>query len=383
MNTRKKILIFSTAYYPFVGGAEIAIKELADRMPEADFEMITAKMKRGLPKEEKLGNVLVRRIGLGFVFLDKLLLPFWGAWTVVRLRRKNHYDFFWCVMISFATLSAYLANIFSFGIKTPTVLTLQEGDSEEHLKKRWFGLINAFWFLVLKRTEKATAISSYLEKRARRFGYKGEIRLIPNGVDFSVFKNDFGAEKLREKKARLGFLESDKIVFTASRLTAKNGMRYLVSAMAQLPAEFKLVVAGIGEEMEELEALGRELSLGERVKFIGFVSHVDLPEWLALSFVFVRPSLSEGFGNAFIEAMAMKVPIIGTDAGGIPDFLIDGETGLVCQKRDAESIAKAVLSLWKNEELRRRVAERAFQVAEERYDWNNLSLHMKDVFEIK
>ena len=81
----KKILIFSTAYYPFVGGAEVAVKEITDRISATQFDLITARFRRNLPKVEKIGAVNVYRLGVGVPVLDKLFLPFWGAWFALRL----------------------------------------------------------------------------------------------------------------------------------------------------------------------------------------------------------------------------------------------------------------------------------------------------------
>src|SRR3989344_7308959 len=109
----KKALIFSTSYYPFVGGAEVAIKEITDRIPDIQFDLITAKMKKGLPFMEKVGNVTVYRLGLGISIIDKLILPFEGVLFARHLSKKNKYDFFWCMMVSFAGGAAYIKNIFS------------------------------------------------------------------------------------------------------------------------------------------------------------------------------------------------------------------------------------------------------------------------------
>jgi len=67
MNNKKKILIFSTAYCPFVGGAEVAVKEITDRLGEDfEFDMITARLDNSLPRYEKIGNVDVHRVGFSF-----------------------------------------------------------------------------------------------------------------------------------------------------------------------------------------------------------------------------------------------------------------------------------------------------------------------------
>ena len=108
MENSNKILIFSTSYLPFVGGAEVAIKEITDRISGVDFDIITSRFDFKLPKNEKIGNVNVYRVGFGFKTLDKLLLPFWGAIKTISLNNKNNYKYYFCVMVTFAHGGAYI-----------------------------------------------------------------------------------------------------------------------------------------------------------------------------------------------------------------------------------------------------------------------------------
>ena len=100
---KPRILIFSTAYYPFVGGAEVAISEITSRLAgEFQFEMITARLDAKLAKEEKVGDVLVHRIGFGSN-LDKLLVPFLGALKVAEVNKKRKIDLFFPAMGTYAS----------------------------------------------------------------------------------------------------------------------------------------------------------------------------------------------------------------------------------------------------------------------------------------
>src|SRR3989344_7284523 len=104
--TPKRILIFSLTYIPFIGGAEIATKEITDRMlpDEYEFDLITLRFDRSLPAVEKVGNMNVHRIGftshkptMSDLFhlplsLNKYLFPFFGFMKALRLHRTRHYD---------------------------------------------------------------------------------------------------------------------------------------------------------------------------------------------------------------------------------------------------------------------------------------------------
>lgn len=375
MEKVKKILIFSTAYYPFVGGAEVAIKEITDRIPNVQFDLITARLDSKVSKStfdmpEKIGNVNVYRVGFGFQTLDKILLPFWGAIKTIKLNNKNQYDFYWCIMVSFGSGSAYFANILKFWKPVPIILNIQEGDSEEHFARRWFGLINLSWKMALKRTNKLTVLSNFLAERAKRFGYKGEIFLVPNGVDIDKFEScDITNELKEETRKKLGLNKQDLVLITTSRLVEKNGVGDVIKALKFLSTNVKFLILGDGELKPILINLSKNLDVSDRVIFKGFVSHSEIIKYLKSCDIFIRPSLSEGFGNSFIEAMACKLPVVATPVGGIPDFLVDGKTGYFCKPNDPENIAKVVNKVI-SDQNKNQITENAFKMVKEKYDWN-------------
>ncbi|MFA6405789.1 MAG: glycosyltransferase [Candidatus Paceibacterota bacterium] len=382
MEKSKKILIFSTAYYPLVGGAEVAIKEITDRIEGVQFDLITAKFDSNLLKFERVGNVNVHRLGFGFKTLDKLLLPFWGAIFALNLNNKNHYDYFWCVMASFASGAAYIANMLKFWRPVPIILNLQEGDSEDHFKKRWFGLINLSWRVALSRTQKLTVLSSFLAQRAKKFGYNGEINIIPNGVDiqkFEVRDTSYEKEEIEKIRRDLGIKEGEIALVTVSRLNIKNGVADVIKALVKLSENIKFLILGDGELRKDLEGLTKSLKVSDRVIFKGFVSHDDMPKYLHACDIFIRASLSEGFGNSFIEAMACKLPVIATPVGGIPDFLKDHETGYFCEVKNSGSIADTVQKVIVDPD-KNKIIENAYNMVLEKYSWDLIANQMKEVF---
>jgi glycosyltransferase involved in cell wall biosynthesis len=260
-------------------------------------------------------------------------------------------------------------------------LHLQEGDSEEYLRTKWWGLIDLSWRLALRRTRFVAAISSYLLDRARRLGYGGEGEVIPIGVDITSFSKEITSEERNRIRTGWGFPINAKVLITSSRLMPKNGVGDIIEALPQLPPEICLVIAGSGELLAGLERKVDELKLTPRVRFVGHVHHEQLPALIKSADIFIRPSLSEGLGISFLEAMAARVPIIGTLVGGIPDFLIDGKTGFACNPNDPESITEAVkriiaLSRDKLDEI----LQQAFLVASGDYNWESISKRMRAIF---
>lgn len=374
----KKILIFSTAYHPFVGGAEVAVKEITDRITDIEFDLITARFDAKLPKFEKVGNVDVYRIGFGLKTIDKLLLPFLGALKVLTLGRKNKYFCYWCVMVSFASGAAYIANFFNRP-KIPIILTLQEGDSEAHLLHRWFGLINMAWRLALKKASIVTAISRYLAIRAYRVGYKGDVKIIPNGVNVKLFTQELTLHEKENIRHKFGFNKEDVVLVTASRLVSKNGIGDVIKALALLPKNIKFLVLGSGPLETELVNLSNYLDVKKRIVFNGYVDINLIPKYFKSSDIFIRPSLFEGFGNSFIEAMASKISVIATPVGGINDFLFEGKTGYLCRIESPYYIAKTVKEVI-SDSNRHQIIENAYRMVVEKYDWDLVAKKMQEVF---
>src|SRR3989338_6574666 len=378
---KKNILLFSTAYFPFVGGAEVAVKEITDRINDFEFDMLTARLDSKLARFERVGNVNVHRLGFGRQ-TDKYIFPCAAFFKARSLNKNRKYILIWSIMASYAGFAALFFKLAN--PKIPFLLTLQEGDPLEEIEKKVRFIWPVFKKIFLK-TDYIQTISNFLADWARRIGYKGDLSVIPNGVDIIKFKNQKSKIKITDLKEKLKVKNNEKVIITVSRLVKKNGVEDLLAAMKELKdmapeLGIKLLIIGKGEQEAYLKELAKKLNLEDGVAFLGEISHNDLPPYLWISDVFVRPSLSEGLGNVFLEAMAAGVPIICTRVGGIPDFLKDGETGLFCEVQNSKSIAEKISMLLKDENLRWRLTENGQRLVEEKYDWNKIAEDMKGVF---
>ncbi|MCK4918274.1 MAG: glycosyltransferase family 4 protein [Candidatus Pacebacteria bacterium] len=380
----KRILIFSTAYYPFVGGAEIAIKEITDRVKGLDFDMITARIDRKLPKKEKIGNVLVYRLGVGIPKFDKLLLAFLGGFYAQKLQKQNKYSAIWAVMASYG---GFAASKFKFlNPKITFLLTLQEGDSFEYIAKKTYFVKNQFKNIFI-RADRIQCISSYLAEWAKRMGAKCSIEVIPNGVDINNFSQEYSEKHLTNLKLKLNKKSEDRFLVHTGRLTYKNAIDDLIQALIYLPENIKVLLVGKGEDEEELKDIVQKKGLKNRVNFLGFVDHKEIPQYLKISDIFVRASLSEGLGNSFLEAMVVGLPVIATQEGGIADFLFDEKrnpnkeiTGWAVDSRNPEQIAEAVKSILSNSEKTKKVVATANIMVLEKYNWDILAKEMQKRF---
>lgn len=356
----RKILIFSLAYYPHVGGAEVAVKEITDRIPNIEFHMITMRFLRIEKAEEKIGNVLVHRIScFGSGIVGKFLFQFAASIKASALHKKYHYDATWALMAHSAGVPAVLFKFFHPVV--PMLLTLQEGDPPEHIERTMMPLWPLF-SRAFTHADRVQAISNFLGGWARKRGFAGSLSIIPNGVDVQKFSGP-------------AIPHEGKVLITTSRLVHKNAIDDVIRALPLLPnIQFK--VLGTGPDEKALKVLAKKEGVEGRVKFLGYVSHDDMPPYLHAADIFIRPSRSEGQGASFIEAMAAGLPLVATTVGGIADFLVDGETGFAVEPNNPKSIADTLTRAFKNPQelssIMNNVKNRAKQ-----YDWDMLAKRME------
>jgi len=402
MEKNKKILIFSLAYKPFWGGAEVAIGNITKRLPDYDWQMITVNLDGRQNEEEQVGNIKVYRLGHGK--LDKYCFPWLAYKKAKELQAQNNYDLIWAMM---ANQAGWAAKKFKKKFPNiPYLLTLQEGDSLWDIWLRtWF--MRPLYKNIYRCADYIQAISSYLANRAEKLGVsKKIIKIVPNGARFQKIKNEdkikreyfnynqfvnynnlseinSNIRKLIAINQKNNLNNGDKLVITISRLVKKNGIEYLIKAMKYLPNNYKLRIIGDGKLESKLKKLVKKLNLNSRVFFYGNVNYKKLWKYFQWKErVFVRPSLTEGLGNVFFEAMLLQTPVIATPVGGIPDFLKDGETGWFCKAKNPKSIADKILYVTdkKNKEEVQNVVSNALNMIKKDYDWKNVAEKLNTIF---
>lgn len=398
---KKKILIFSLAYYPkHIGGAEVAIKEITDRISTENYEfhVLCNRFDSTLPKEEKIGNVHVHRIGLTTknpsmadlrklpLHLNKVLYQWSAFWEAKKLHKQYKFDGVWAMMAHSTGVPAGKFKKAFLDVKY--VLTLQEGDPPEYIEKKMRIFGRAFDEAFL-RADAIQVISTFLGRWAKRKGFLGEPILVPNAVNTSHFTQTYGVDELRQVRQDLGLNASDVALVTTSRLVHKNAVDDVVRALVLLPAQVKFIVFGAGPDEVMLNNLISELGVGDRVQLRGQIGHAEMPKYLKACDIFIRPSRSEGMGNSFVEAMAAELPVIATQEGGIADFLFDAKrnpeestTGWAVDANNPEQIKNAVLDILADADCTHDVVARAKAMAIEKYDWNLIAARMEsEVFD--
>lgn len=391
----QRILIFSLMYSPFWGGAELAVKEITDRIAPEDmqFDMVTLRADANLPEVEKIGNVTVYRIGPaknGMThealkrfpwYLIKVLYPILAAFKAKELSKKNTYSVMWSLM-TYMGFPAVLARI--LGVRVPYVLTLQDGDTAEHITARArIRFVSPLLKKIFHDAVRVQVISNYLGVFAKHMGCRTEPVLVPNGVDIARFTNIDRGE-VEKIIAELHKKEGELFLVTTSRLVEKNGIADVIDALPDISG-VRFLVLGDGHLRSALEKRAREKNVSDKVVFLGHISPDKIPAYLHASDIFIRPSLSEGLGSSFLEAMCAGLPVIATPVGGIPDFLFDIEeygekaTGVFCEPHNPESVAFAVKRLVQDVGMRRRISKNARETVLLSYDWDKIAIRMHEV----
>jgi L-malate glycosyltransferase len=213
--------------------------------------------------------------------------------------------------------------------------------------------------LTALRISGIAAVSGFVRARNQaRFGLPPErLEVISHGVALSRFRPvtlPAGRERLR--------------VLAVAHLIPEKGISVLIRALARLQrSDLELEIAGEGPEAAALERLVAQLGLTERVRFLGLRN--DVQDLLARADLFVHPATwGEAFGFTITEAMAAGVPVIATRAGGIPEIVVDGESGLLVAPGSVEELALALARLASDEPMRDRLGQAARRRTEERFD---------------
>ncbi len=377
----KRILCFTTAYLPHIGGAELALSEITRRIPTIAFDIMTPRLDVSSPAVERNGNICVYRIGPllrwhNFFFSKLLFIPlaWYRGW---RLYRTRSYSAVFALQASQGAIAAVLCKL-SICRSLPLTINIQEG---KQLDRQWF-FIRIPRAMVLRCADTITVISHYLKTVVQKSGTKARIVIIPNGVDIEQFGHRHDTQQKMNIRKSLKIPPDAKIIISASRLVRKNGLDILIKAFAGMSrSDCYLVLVGDGEDRAKLEMMAHSMGCADRVVFVGSVANMRLPLYLQMADIFVRPSRSEGLGTAFLEAMAARVPVIGTPVGGIVDFLKHGETGILVPPENALALKNAIEILLNDAVMSERIVANAAQLVAAHYTWDSIAKQYQDIFE--
>ncbi|MEP7321271.1 MAG: N-acetyl-alpha-D-glucosaminyl L-malate synthase BshA [Saprospiraceae bacterium] len=250
------------------------------------------------------------------------------------------------------------------GIRIPVVTTLHGTDITLVGADPSFAPVVEF---SINQSDGVTAVSEHLKQDTlSKFNIKKDIKVIYNFIDFERFRK---IDKEHFKKALAP--DGEKILIHTSNFRrvkrVDDVIKIFVEVRKVLPS--KLLLIGDGPERQHLEELCRKMDICDDVRFLGKQDAVE--ELLAISDLFLIPSENESFGLAALEAMACHVPVISSDAGGLPELNIHGRSGFVLPVGDVRSMADHAIRLLQEPELLAQFKQQAFERARE-FDIENI-----------
>lgn len=266
-------------------------------------------------------------------------------------------------------------------LRVPSVITMHGGDVYVNPSQgydfptRWYVKPVLRW--TLKSADALSAITDDCRSHALRAGAPPEtMRIVFNGTDLRRFSpSDNG------RKADPHF--GPHMVFACRQLFPRKGIRFLIEAAAQLKpriSDLKVVIAGDGFERPELERLAQRLGIAADVTFLGWVPNADLPQYYRAAAISVIPSLEEGFGIPAAEAMGCETAVVASDAGGLPEVVEHGVTGLVVPRGDTQALTAAMETLLADPLLRRRMGVAGRVRALRMFDWDRTAEQFEEIY---
>jgi len=246
----------------------------------------------------------------------------------------------------------------TYGIYIPFVTTLHGTDITLVGKDPTYKPVVTF---SINKSDGVTTVSSDLKEDTKKhFDITNEIEVIPNFIDFSRFSakpKDHFKKAIAPNNERILIHTSNfrKVKRTSDVIK----MFKLISN--QIPS--RLLMVGDGPDRANNEQLCRDLNICDHVRFLGKQDAIE--EILSVADLFLMPSETESFGLAALEAMACKVPIITSNAGGLPELNVDGFCGYMSNVGDVDDMAAKAISILENDEVLNRFKENAFTRAQD------------------
>jgi glycogen synthase len=343
MSSPPTVAMVASAFYPSLGGVEELVRQHALERRRRGWKSIIAvnRWPRDLPETEKVDGLLVRRYA--FRTAGGSLRQNLGAWLLggraldgfCRTLQDLAVDL---MHVQCVSCNAHYAVLAKFRLGIPLVVSLQGEltmDATGLYQRK--SSARQLYRDALQHADAITACSKQTLAEAEEFygeSLAHKARVVYNGV------------RLEEFSAVEPFDWPRPYILAIGRHVTQKGFDVLLRAFAAMTdRSHDLLIAGDGPERTALEGLTRELGLRESVKFLGKVDHDQAVRLFAGCSLFVLPSRHEPMGIVNLEAMAAGKAVVASNVGGVPELVLDGQTGLLVPPGDHAALANAISRL--------------------------------------
>jgi len=228
--------------------------------------------------------------------------------------------------------------------------------------------------MVYRQSQYAISGSESARSVLRRKGYSGPAPIIPAAIDPARFDAEEVPTPLTPDLS-----DSTVLIGYAGRIVEQKGLHTFLDALAQRRhLSWHFVLIGDGDYVEPLQAQAQRLNIQDRVSFLGYIDHSDIPPYLSsLDFVVLpsetQPNWKEQFGRIIVEALAAGTPVLGSDSGEIPHLIERTGGGLTFEEGNASACARQLATLVRNGDLRDRLARQGQQYVTTNYTHQKLA----------
>jgi len=375
-----RILMLSWEYPPrVVGGIARVVHDLSHRLIKDGHDVTVVTYRDGnVPYFEDDNGVQVYRVDNFMIqpnnFIDWVMQLNFNmiAKAGEIIAKEGNFD----VIHAHDWLVAYAAKTLKVSYNLPIVSTIHatEAGRNNGIREEQQKYINDTEWMLTYESSEVIVNSNYMKSELQRlFGLPFEkINVIPNGVSASNFTVNDRDYDFRRKYA----MDNEKIILFMGRLVYEKGIQHLIGAMPKILSNYhdaKLVVAGKGGMLGELQAEVNSLGLGNKVYFTGQLSPKQVQKMYKCADIAVFPSTYEPFGIVAIEAMLSGVPTVVTDIGGLNEIVEHGVTGMKSYAGNSNSLADSILALLFDHKLCDTVVKNAKQKVKTQYNWTKIA----------
>lgn len=226
----------------------------------------------------------------------------------------------------------------------------------------------------LSGADAVVAVSSMLKKSLAEFVDGGKIEVIHNGIDINIVEHP---KTIKERYI------NKKIIVSVGNLFKSKGQHIVIKALREIVGRHKdvvYIIVGKGPYREELERLVNRLELQPYVEFTGQLPHDKAMEYVQACDIFALPSYPEGFGIAFVEAMAYGKAVIACKGTGIEDVIRDRENGLLVEPDNVDAVAQSICRLLDDEAYAQTIGQHA-KLSVDELTWENNARQLDQLYE--
>lgn len=290
-----------------------------------------------------------------------ILLADWVSQVLVNLLAPFHHTKFSCCVLG-SEINAYRDSLF----------------------------LKILSYRLYDRAQRCLCISDYtrsLLKARYPFIPPNKVNVVNVPIDFPD-KNEI-PDRRTEIRSRLSLREDDFVLFQLSRVVDRKGHRYVIEALAKMTEEtrvrIKYIIGGHGPLIEPLRTMVRELGVEPNVKFIGFISDIELPAFYDACDVFIMPSVEahntvEGFGIVYLEAALRGKLSIGSRHGAVPEVVINGETGILIDPENSDALREKIIEIAHRPDKVKEMGYAAEKRAKENFSCINIAKEYERLF---